>query len=213
MASVNTKLRSRKTAARRPAPPLRPPASYDLYRITVDEYHRMIDAGILRPEHRMELLEGWLVKKMPNNPAHAYPVQRLTRLLIAHLPQDWTIRIQLPITLLESEPEPDVAIVRGPDDRYVDRHPFADDVGLLIEVANESLSRDRKDKLRIYSAARIAEYWIVNVKAGAVDVYARPKNGKDAPYPLAKSYRRADHVPLVLDGRRVAEIPVREMLP
>jgi Uma2 family endonuclease len=191
--------------------PPRPPATFALHRLTVAEYHRMIDEGILT-ERRVELLEGWLVDKMANNPEHSYPVQNLTLILAKILPAEWIVRVQLPITLSDSEPEPDIAIVRGPKNRYARRHPSADDVGVVIEVSNESLARDRKDKLRIYAAAQIPQYWIVNVRAGVVEFFQRPKNGSQNVYRLTRTYKKSESVPLVLDGKKAAEIAVRDIL-
>ena len=196
------------------APPTRtrmPWVASDFYSITVEQYHQMIDAGILLPEDRVELLDGCLVKKMSNNPEHAFPITRLNRLFFTLLPTGWHARIQSPITLNASEPEPDVSVARGSESKYAKRHPYPADIGLVIEVANESLQSDRKRKSMIYAQAGIPEYWIVNVKAGTVEVYSKPTNGKANRYRLAKTYKKADAVPLILDGKKITEIPVREL--
>src|ERR1700733_8946703 len=103
--------------------PERVPDALLVRRFTVDEYHRMIEVGIITPEHRVELLEGWIVEKMGQNPPHSGVVRRLNRFLSKVLPDDFLISGQLPVTLKTSEPEPDYTIIRGPDDRYDDRHP------------------------------------------------------------------------------------------
>src|SRR3954447_11323324 len=105
------------------------------HRFSVAEYHQMIDAGILTTNHKVELLDGWIVDKMTQNPPHVTVVTRLTRWLASILPEDeWTLRVQGPITLSTSEPEPDVVLARGPDSSYEKRHPGPKDVALLIEV-------------------------------------------------------------------------------
>ena len=198
----------------RAAPPTRtrmPWVASDSFPITVEQYHQMIDAGILSSEDRVELLDGCLVKKMPNNPEHVFPIVTFVELLPTLLPKGWHIRCQLPITLDASEPEPDIAVVRGTRREYTARHPYPEDIGLVIEVANESLQSDRKRKSMIYAEANIPEYWIVNVKAVAVEVYSKPTNGKANRYRLAKTYKKVDAVPLVLDGKKITEIPVREL--
>src|SRR5438132_7230308 len=111
-------------------------------RFSVARYQRMIETGILTAEDKVELLENYVVLKMPRNPLHDSIVQRLLRPLLRPLPSDWDIRIQLAVELLDSQPEPDFALVRGSDVVYRARHPGPADVGLVIEVANSSLLRD-----------------------------------------------------------------------
>src|SRR5438105_14526377 len=90
-----------------------------IHRFTVDDYHRMIDAGVITPNNKVELLEGWIVDKMPQNPPHATSITRVLIWLAKLLSEDeWTVRGQCPITLENSEPEPDIAVARGPNDRY-----------------------------------------------------------------------------------------------
>ena len=191
----------------------KPPATFPLHRVSVEQYHRFIDSGAFVSDNRIELLDGWLVTKMPQNPEHRVAMRRLSRIIEKAISSEWTVFVQLPITLDSSEPEPDIAIVRGPEEKYDGRHPYPADVGLIIEVANESLPRDRKEKSRIYAEAKIPEYWIANVKAGTVEVFAKPTNGKANRYRLAKTYKKADTSPLILDGKSIAEIPVREIFP
>src|SRR4051794_25827791 len=108
------------------APALRsaPPASgLSYYQLTVDQYHRMIDAGVFRSEDRVELLEGWLVKKVTRNPPHESAISLTEGELLSLLPATCFARIQGSITLSDSEPEPDLAVVLGPRRRYDDHHP------------------------------------------------------------------------------------------
>ncbi len=131
-------------------------------RFTVDEYHRLGELGILAPEESVELLEGWIVEKMNHRPAHGYVVGLLTQSLFRSLPHGWIGRCQLPITTMTSEPEPDLAFVRGVHSDYRTRHPSGNEVNLVIEVADTSLQKDRS-KASIYASAGVKEYWIVNL--------------------------------------------------
>jgi Uma2 family endonuclease len=188
------------------------PADLLVRRFTVDEYHRMIEAGIITPEHRVELLEGWIVEKMGQNPPHSGVVRRLNRFLSKVLPDDFLISGQLPVTLKTSEPEPDYTIIRGPDDRYDSRHPGADDVLLVIEVSNASLAKDRGTKARIYAKAGIPEYWIFNVADRTVEAYTEPRAGRAPHYKKLTTYDRTEKLPLILDGNKIADLPLPELL-
>ncbi|MBD2308135.1 Uma2 family endonuclease [Chroococcidiopsis sp. FACHB-1243] len=142
---------------------------------TVDEYHRMIEADILTTKDRVELLEGQIIQMSPQQPPHAATIQRTFNYLNHLLVGIAFLRMQLPITLYpNSEPEPDIAVVRINSREYIDGHPTADDIFLLIEVADKTLSSDRTLKARIYAQARIAEYWIVDVNARQVYVLREP---------------------------------------
>jgi Uma2 family endonuclease len=189
------------------------PASLSFYRLTVAQYHAMIEAGILTEDDRCELLRGWIVAKMPPNPPHATTVTRLGRRLIRLLPDEWPVRVQCPITLRDSEPEPDVAVVRGPEEAYRTRHPAARDVALAIEVAESSLDQDREVKGPLYAGERIPIYWIVNLVASWIEVYSDPKGGRSPGYRRRQDYGVGQSVPLVLGNRVVAHLPVRELLP
>jgi Uma2 family endonuclease len=131
---------------------------YPVCRFTVDEYHRMIQAGILTEEDPVELLEGWIVPKMPRNPPHDGTIEMAEEAIRRRLPPGWRIRIQSAITTDDSEPEPDLAIVCGGVRTYVTRHPGAADIAVVIEVADAMLARDRREKNRLYARAGISCY-------------------------------------------------------
>src|SRR5438128_1194075 len=131
-------------------------------RFSVAEYHRLIQTGILTEDDNLELLEGYLVCKMSRNPPHDATIQKATKRLFRVLPAGWDLRIQSAVTLPDSEPEPDFAVVRGDETAYRAHHPGPPDVGLVIEVADSTLPGDRDDKGRIYARAGIPTYWIVN---------------------------------------------------
>jgi hypothetical protein len=127
----------------------------------------LIQTGILTEGDAVELLEGYVVLKMPRNPPHDGAIQRLQRRLFRLLPAGWDMRIQSDVTLSDSEPEPDLAVARGDDTTYGARHPGPADVGLIVEVADSTLATDRTDKGRLYARAGVVIYWVVNLPDGA----------------------------------------------
>jgi Uma2 family endonuclease len=199
-----------------PAPPARP-VTYGLdpsaYRFSVDQYHRMIQAGILGEDDPVELLEGYLVLKMSRNPAHDATIQFIQRRLYRVLPEKWDLRTQLAISLGESEPEPDFAVVRGEAQNYLTRHPGPADIGVVIEIANTSLQRDLDDKARVYAQAGIAAYWVVNVTDRSVEAFTRPSGPVAQPaYADRRTVRPPDALTLTLDGTAVT-LPAADLLP
>jgi len=138
------------------------PPPFPMHRFTVAEYRQLGELGVLSAEDRVELLEGWIVEKMNHRPAHGYAVRFLNNWLVRVLPDGWLAQCQLPITSDTSEPEPDLAVVRGKDADFSKRHPYANECRLLIEVADTSLAKDRANAA-IYAAAGVSEYWIVNL--------------------------------------------------
>ena len=184
------------------------------FRLTVDQYHEMIRNNTLTEDDPVELLDGYLVNKMPQNSPHASCTQRVTRNLFRVVPAGWVIRIQLPVTLGNSEPEPDGAVVRGNDATFDARHPNGGDFGVVIEVADSSLALDRGPKARIYAEAGIPEYWIVNVADRQVEVYTSPDTKATPPaYATRTDYHAGDTVPLVLGGQQVAALAVADLIP
>ncbi|MEG3926571.1 Uma2 family endonuclease [Microcoleus sp. D3_18a_C4] len=144
---------------------------------TVEEYHRMIEAGILTEGDKIELLDGRIVEMSAQTPPHAATTQRSDRYL-QHLLRDLAlIRVQLPITLATSEPEPNIAIVCIDPGDYRDHHPNPSEILLLIEVSYATLHIDRQEKAPIYSRANIPEYWILDVAAREAYIYRNPAPG------------------------------------
>jgi Uma2 family endonuclease len=194
------------------------PATYghdaSIARFSVARYQKMIEVGILTPDDKVELLENYVVLKMPRNPPHDGTVDLVKAALFPSLPAGWLLRIQQTVVLSDSQPEPDFAIVRGNARSYLTRHPGVADIGLLIEVADSSLLRDQRDKARIFARARIVCYWIVNLVDHQVEVYAQPSGPTAAPaYGSVQTYQSGALVPLVLDGATVATIAVADLLP
>jgi hypothetical protein len=181
---------------------------------TVDQYHRMLDAGLFASDERFELLEGWIVPKMTHNPPHEVALVLAYRILHGKIPSDWHFRIQSAITTAESEPEPDLALVRGDARDYTSRHPGPQDVGLVIEVADSSLAQDRSLKGRLYARAGIPILWIINLGDAKVEVYTDPTGPDPAPrYRRQQDHAGDDSVPLILDGQEVGQVDVRALLP
>ena len=183
-------------------------------RFSVAEYHRMIDVGLLTEDDPVELLEGWIVPKMPQTPPHFVSIQRIGKRVDSKLPPGWNVRLQGPITTSDSEPEPDIAIVRGDDAAYDARHPGPSDIGMLIEVSASSVVHDRKDKGQIYACANISSYWVVNLVDRWIEAYSDPDSSANPPaYKSRNDYRPGDQIPLVFDGQTVATFAVSDLLP
>jgi Uma2 family endonuclease len=195
------------TLARPPERIVNDPSS--LHRFTVAEYHHLVESGILTPADRAELLEGWIVNKMSQNPPHASTLRRIRRRIDKLLPADWTLCVQAPITLSESEPEPDITLARGDEDQYDTRHPEPGDIGLLIEVADSSVMSDRRYKGELYARAKVPVFWLVNLDSRKIEVYTRPRGGK---YQKQVEHTEEQAVPLLLDGVKIADIPVSELM-
>jgi Uma2 family endonuclease len=150
-------------------------------RFSVARYQKMIEVGILTSEDKVELLENYVVLKMPRNPPHDGTIQVITETIAPAIPQGWRLRVQLTVVLPDSQPEPDFAIVRGTGRTYLTRYPEPADVGLLIEVANASLLRDQRDKTRIYARGGIPCYWIANLVDQRIEVYTQPSGSTAVP--------------------------------
>lgn len=148
-----------------------------LVKWSVKDYHRMIKAGILS-KHNCELLAGEIVLMSPEMPIHYNVSKRGTKYLEQLLAQQAEIRFNGPITLPDSEPESDIAIVQPPNTKYDNHHPYPEDIFWLIEVANTSLKKDLEFKSLIYAKASIPEYWIINLKTKRLIVFRQPEQEK-----------------------------------
>jgi Uma2 family endonuclease len=168
------------------AVPLRPAGQRDMIRArrilmsvrtkqwTREEYDRLVAAGAFHPEDRVQLIRGEIVEMIPQSAAHATSLRRLQKALDAIFREGYDVRAQLPLALGEhSEPEPDIAVVPGSLDVYRDHHPTT--AALLVEVADSSLAFDRTQKLAMYAAAQIPEYWVVNLVDRVLEVYRDPQ--------------------------------------
>jgi Uma2 family endonuclease len=178
------------------------------------QFHEMVRHGIVTEDDSVEFLEGLLVAKMTISPAHRRATHRVQTALRSALPQGHYVGSPSPVTLSTSEPEPDVVVVRGTDDDYRDRHPGPTDVALLVEVSDSTLRRDQGFKKAIYAKAGIAVYWVVNLVDRRIEVYSEPFGvGEAADYRVRADVAETENVPLVIDGREIARIAARDLLP
>ena len=179
---------------------------------SVEKYHHAIEAGIFDEEAHIELLDGEIIETMPEKPPHVTALKLVSIVLAQtfHL-MDAHISSQHPVTVPpHSEPEPDVAVLRGGVRAYATQHPQPDDVLLLVEVSVSTLASDRTIKARIYARAKIAEYWILNVSARTLEVYRNPQNGV---YPAPVIYDETMHVLPLNAPPSAASIAVSDLLP
>jgi len=142
---------------------------------TVADYHRMVNTGILTGR-RVELLAGEIFEMSPETPIHYTTAKRGAKFLENILAGKAEIRFNGPITLTDSEPEPDIVIVRLPESNYLERHPTAADIFWIIEVAHSSLKIDLELKARVYAGAGIPEYWVLDLAQRQVTVMRNPEN-------------------------------------
>ena len=144
-------------------------------RFTRAEYHRMAEVGILREHDRVELIRGEIVEMSPPGRRHKAFAGNLNQLLVTRLAGRAIVWMQNPIVLTEdSEPQPDVVVLRRGAVSYKERDAWGEDTLLLIEVADTSLAYDRSTKLRLYAEAGIPQYWVVDCNAEAIEVYRTP---------------------------------------
>lgn len=199
------------------APPTAPPLPSYLHRLrrfTRAEYHKLGEAGIIGPDEKVELLDGYVVEKPVKNLPHRGATRRLTVRLARFLPAGWFVQIQDPVGLPTSEPEPDAVVLRGDETTYDQRSAEPPDIGIVIEVADTSLRTDRREKGQLYAAAGIAVYWIVNVADGQVEVYTDPDPAATLPgYAARADFRPGQDVPITLGGQTVSAIPAADLLP
>ena len=146
-------------------------------RFTVDEYHRMGDAGILGCDEQLELIAGQIVVREPIGARHAGTVDRLNRLWTFRLGERAIVRIQSPVRFakLRSELQPDVMLLRPRDDFYTTSHPVATDVLLLIEVADSSVRLEKRVRFPLYARAGVRETWLCDLVSQRIEVHRQPE--------------------------------------
>jgi Uma2 family endonuclease len=163
------------------------------YRFTVQDYHRMAEAGIFREDDRLELLQGGIVEMPPIGPGHAGGVKRLLNIF---LPLQGVskaiISVQDPIRLDEhSEPQPDLALLKPRPDFYAREHPSPEDIFLVVEVMDSSASYDREVKVPLYARSGIQETWLVDLEQGLIEMYRFPS---PEGYQQVRALRRGDRL-------------------
>lgn len=213
MSTVTLRRHRRKPPA---SPPLSPaiPAG-PVRRFTIAEYEQLVEHGMLGERDPYHLLNGEIRLKMPVNDPHTSTAMKLERRFHRMLPDELLVWVEKPVSLpnSNSQPQPDIAIVLGPETRYDAGKPHATDVLLLVEVADTSLAADRGEMLTIYAGGKVPEYWIVNLANNIIEVYTKPRGGRTPTYRARTDYATGHRVPVVLGGKQVGEVAVSDILP
>ncbi|MBC6477910.1 MAG: Uma2 family endonuclease [Hormoscilla sp. GM7CHS1pb] len=146
---------------------------------TVKDYHKMMADGVLTESDRVELIRGEIIQMSPMGPRHTACVKRLNELFMSRLAGRITIGVQDPVELDDnSEPQPDISLLRRRADFYATGHPQSEDIFLLVEVADSTVNYDREVKVPLYAEDNIREVWLVNINDGCLEVYREPaENG------------------------------------
>lgn len=182
-------------------------------RFSKSEYHLMADAGLFRGQ-RVELIEGRIMVLSPQHAPHWSGVERVRRRLEQVFGQGFQVRMQGPIDLGQaSEPEPDIAVVAGAFEDFIEKHPTT--AALIVEVSDSTVSYDRRRKGSLYARGNIADYWIVNLPRNRLEVYRNPIVDTTRRYGHRYSLRQDLHArdtvtPLALPGVGIA---VADVLP
>ena len=148
-------------------------------RFTIEEYHRMGEAGILRDDERVELIEGEIVEMGPIGRVHAGTVDRIANVFSRRLGERAIVRVQNPVVFIDllSEPQPDVTLLIPRGDFYTGGHPEHGDIFLVVEVMDSSVAFDHRVKLPLYARAGVAEVWLANVNTRRIEGYRGPRSG------------------------------------
>jgi Uma2 family endonuclease len=180
------------------------------HRMNVDKYEQLVKSGVL-DDQSVELIQGLLVEKMGKNPPHVIATGRLLALLEKLLPTGWHIRKEEPVRIPNfNEPEPDLAVVVGVLEDYLEHHPSPSNVALLVEVAETTLDRDQNDKQIAYAQASIPAYWIVNLIDRQVELYTVPS---EKGFRIRQVFQAGSHVPVTINGAEIGRISVADILP
>jgi Uma2 family endonuclease len=181
-----------------------------LYRMTVDQYERLVQTGVLGGQP-IELIDGLLVRKLGKNPPHVIACEALRDALLPLMPQGWRLAIEAPVRIPEfDEPAPDLAIVQGTRDQYKDHRPGPSDIGIVIEVADTTLDRDRGEKQLVYARGGVPVYWIVNLVDGQLEIYT---GASATGYRDRRVLACNEQVPVTIGGREFGRIAVSVVLP
>jgi Uma2 family endonuclease len=173
---------------------------YTLTQWSVEDYHLMIAQGILT-DRSVELIAGDIINMSPEGSTHRFINHRGIKYLRHLLGDQAEVMEAHPITLSDSEPEPDIAIVRSPDTLYLDRHPFAEDVYWLIEISDRTLAKDLGIKKKIYGQAGIPEYWVIDVARRSLKVF---KGLTEQEYAIEQEYQKGIIVPLAFPDVQIS---------
>jgi Uma2 family endonuclease len=147
------------------------------YSWTREEFHRAVDHGVFGRSERLELVEGQVLEKMTQYPPHAVALTQVLHRFVSLFGHSHALRCQMPIALSNySEPEPDLVVVPGEPSDYLKEHPTPEQIELLVEVSDSTLSRDRRFKVPLYAKAGIKEVWLVDVEARRIEAYQEPSD-------------------------------------
>jgi Uma2 family endonuclease len=164
-------------------------------KFTVEEYHKMVESEILTENDRVELIRGEILEMSPIGTKHAACVNRLVNLLVQLLGKQVIVAAQNPVVLNNnSEPQPDVALLKHRDDFYETAHPQSEDIFLLIEVSDSTLMYDREEKIPLYAQAKIIEVWLVDINSQTVEVYQQPT---DTGYQLMRKFTAGQNLTIL----------------
>ncbi len=185
------------------------------FKFTIESYRRLAESGVLGRTAKVYLWKGQLVESMTKGDPHAFGVKRLYDRLTPIVPAGWYVDRERPMRIADdSLPEPDVTVIRGADRDHAQKTPTAQEVALIIEVADSSLAIDMGEVWRTYAAERIPIYWVVNLRARQIWVFGDPTGPVKRPtYRVGHQYEEGQEVPVVLDGREIGRIAVADVLP
>ncbi len=187
-------------------------APFPVRKFSKPEYQLLGKLGVLSVDDRVELLEGWIVPKMNHNPPHDLALMLVEEKFRLCLPTNMLLRIQMPISTIDSEPEPDLAMVLGPVRRYSEHHPEPNDVVLVVEIADTSLARDRQ-KCRLYARGNVREYWIVNLVDRQIEVHSQPSGPSPNPsYDSRDVYDESSTISFSIENNFQVQLRVSDLL-
>ncbi len=187
-------------------------APFPVRKFSKPEYQLLGKLGVLSVDDRVELLEGWIVPKMNHNPPHDLALMLVEEKFRLCLPANMLLRIQMPISTIDSEPEPDLAIVLGPVRRYSEHHPEPNEILLVVEIADTSLARDRQ-KCRLYARGNVREYWIVNVVDRQIEIHSQPSGPSPNPsYNSRDVYDESSTILFSIDNVSHVRLRVSDLL-
>ena len=183
---------------------------YTVRKFTVEEYYKLAEVGILSEDDPVELIEGEIVVKSPISSRHAACVKRVNALFSGKLQGRAIVSVQDPIRLSEhSEPEPDIALLKPRPDFYSSGHPAAEDVLLIVEVAETSLQYDREVKLPLYARHRVPEVWLIDLESGQIEIHREPE-GEKGRYRSVRVVKQGER--LAPEGLPEVELAAAEIL-
>jgi Uma2 family endonuclease len=185
------------------------PLTLSRHKLSVEDYHQMGRAGILGEDSRVELIEGELIDMAPIGSLHASVVSTLSMFFARQVGELAIVSTQNPVSLPpDSEPQPDILLLKPRPDRYRNALPTAADVMLLIEVADTTFKYDREIKLPAYARHGIAEVWLIDLKGGTLEIYREP--GSKGYRKLLRPDRSETIAPALISEAR---LPLTEIWP